>query len=363
MTPVTEHDWYAWHYDYDHPDTALARRLAAVQGAGPRRAGRGRSSAPLRAISLCAGQGRDLIGALAGHPRRHDVRARLVELDPRNADRARQAARAAGLPGVEGGDRRRGADRRLRRDDARLAGPGLRRVRQHNQRGRRAHGGLLHQPVPGAARWSGRRPLAPDSLPRICAWFTDRGFDRLWVSDRPRAGAPPPTASPARRNCCRTGAAPSPSAAITHVPVPLGIFLYLPNEAWYLPPVRFPPPRLCPDRLPHPHRWSGTDRPQRGSGLRTEEPLALCYRRRLSPVGGTEFGHDVRHVDTGGLGRDEQVGGDVAVGPPGGDQAQHLELAIGQPEPAGLAGVLASSVTPARRASEVIVSASGRAPS
>ena len=31
MTPVTERDWYAWHDDYDHPDTALARRLAAVQ--------------------------------------------------------------------------------------------------------------------------------------------------------------------------------------------------------------------------------------------------------------------------------------------------------------------------------------------
>jgi hypothetical protein len=32
-------------------------------------------------ISLCAGQGRDLLGVLADHPRREDVRARLVELD------------------------------------------------------------------------------------------------------------------------------------------------------------------------------------------------------------------------------------------------------------------------------------------
>ena len=56
---------------------------------------------PLRAISLCAGQGRDLISALAGHPRRYDVRARLVELDPRNTETARQAAQAAGLPRVE----------------------------------------------------------------------------------------------------------------------------------------------------------------------------------------------------------------------------------------------------------------------
>jgi hypothetical protein len=42
-----------------------------------------------------------VIGALAGHPRRGDVRARLVELDGRNVEIARQAARAAGLPGVE----------------------------------------------------------------------------------------------------------------------------------------------------------------------------------------------------------------------------------------------------------------------
>jgi len=55
----------------------------------------------VRLISLCAGQGRDVIGVLAGHPRRDDVRARLVELDERNVAVARQAARAAGLDGVE----------------------------------------------------------------------------------------------------------------------------------------------------------------------------------------------------------------------------------------------------------------------
>ena len=31
MAPVNERDWYTWHYDYDDPGTALARRLAAVQ--------------------------------------------------------------------------------------------------------------------------------------------------------------------------------------------------------------------------------------------------------------------------------------------------------------------------------------------
>jgi hypothetical protein len=84
MTHVTERDWFTWHDDYDHPGTALARRLAAVQEQ-IRAALNTAKPGPLRAISLCAGQGRDLIGALAGHPRQGDVRARLVELDPRNA--------------------------------------------------------------------------------------------------------------------------------------------------------------------------------------------------------------------------------------------------------------------------------------
>jgi hypothetical protein len=52
---------------------------------------------PIRVISVCAGQGHDLLGVLADHPRADDVRARLVELDPRNCD----AARATAPAGVE----------------------------------------------------------------------------------------------------------------------------------------------------------------------------------------------------------------------------------------------------------------------
>lgn len=55
----------------------------------------------VRLVSLCAGQGRDVIGALTGHPRRDEVRARLVELDERNVALARRAAQTAGLAGVE----------------------------------------------------------------------------------------------------------------------------------------------------------------------------------------------------------------------------------------------------------------------
>jgi hypothetical protein len=52
-------------------------------------------------ISMCAGQGRDVIAALSGHPRCGDVTARLVELDPDLARQARARAADAGLVNVE----------------------------------------------------------------------------------------------------------------------------------------------------------------------------------------------------------------------------------------------------------------------
>lgn len=93
-------DWVEWHRDYDDPGSLLSQRGERVQG--HLRAEFDRAPAgDIRLISLCAGQGRDVIGALAGHPRRGDVRARLVELDERNVALARQAAQSAGLHGVE----------------------------------------------------------------------------------------------------------------------------------------------------------------------------------------------------------------------------------------------------------------------
>ena len=65
----TQRDWLAWHRDYDEPGSLLSRRLELVQGhlhAELEHAPAG----GIRLISLCAGQGRDVIGVLAGHPRR-----------------------------------------------------------------------------------------------------------------------------------------------------------------------------------------------------------------------------------------------------------------------------------------------------
>jgi len=78
-------DWRAWHEPYDDPDSPLARRLACVRGhvAAWLNARRG------TVVSMCAGQGRDLLPLPPG------VRARLVELDPSNA------AVAASLAGAD----------------------------------------------------------------------------------------------------------------------------------------------------------------------------------------------------------------------------------------------------------------------
>jgi len=97
---MSQVNWKDWHAPYDDPESPMSRRLAAVQ----RRIRDALDSHPagqLRAISVCAGQGHDLLGVLREHPRCSEVVARLVELDAGNVLSAREAARAAGLARVE----------------------------------------------------------------------------------------------------------------------------------------------------------------------------------------------------------------------------------------------------------------------
>ena len=83
-------DWRAWHTAYDG-DTPLAQRLVIVQRAIAE-ALADAPPGPIRVISMCAGEGRDLLGVLEEHPRAGDVHGVLVELDPELAARARGAA-------------------------------------------------------------------------------------------------------------------------------------------------------------------------------------------------------------------------------------------------------------------------------
>jgi hypothetical protein len=91
-------EWVEWHRGYDDGHV-LGRRLGVVQDL-IRSALDSRPPGPIRIINMCAGDGRDLLGVLPGHPRRTDVHARLVELDPELAARARARA-AAVSPRIE----------------------------------------------------------------------------------------------------------------------------------------------------------------------------------------------------------------------------------------------------------------------
>lgn len=186
----TGRDWAAWHEAYDNPDTPLAQRLLAVQAriaealdqTGP---------GPLRAISICAGQGRDLIDVLRGHPRRRDVTARLVELDPGNAAAARQRAEDAGLTQVE-----------VVTGDAALTGVHAGLIPASLVLACGVFGNITDEDVArtircctglcvpgGTVVWTrGRRE--PDLVPQICDWFAAEGFALVGVSEP--AGVPEP---------------------------------------------------------------------------------------------------------------------------------------------------------------------------
>lgn len=92
-------EWVDWHraYEGDHPHT---RRLRVVQERIREALDR---SAPgeIRILSLCAGDGRDLLGVLPDHPRRNDVRARLVDLTPELVAAGREEIARQGLTQVE----------------------------------------------------------------------------------------------------------------------------------------------------------------------------------------------------------------------------------------------------------------------
>jgi Putative methyltransferase len=92
-------EWLKWHRAYDE-DPFMGGRLHEVQGR-IREVLDQRPAGPIRVISACAGDGRDLIGALVDHPRAHDVTALLVELSPDLVEVGRARASSAGFTGVK----------------------------------------------------------------------------------------------------------------------------------------------------------------------------------------------------------------------------------------------------------------------
>lgn len=172
-------DWVTWHKAYDDPSSSLSARLQRVR----RHLSRALDQAPcglVRLVSLCAGQGHDVLGVLPDHPRREDVRAVLVESDARNAGLARRHAAEAGLPQVE--VRQADASRVGSFADALPASVLLLcgifgNVSDRDIR-RTAEAAPSLCAAGATVIWTRhRRP--PDLTPQIRAWFAGAGFDEI----------------------------------------------------------------------------------------------------------------------------------------------------------------------------------------
>ncbi|HEX2485974.1 MAG TPA: SAM-dependent methyltransferase [Myxococcota bacterium] len=172
-------DWSDWHRAYDRPGSFLALRLAVVQmrirewlASAP--------AGPLRAVSLCAGEARDLLGALAGHERARDVRARLVELDGRNAAAARSAAARSSLAAVEVVEADAGVTDAWKGAvpaDLVLACGVFGNVSDADIEATVA--GLPALCAPGATVIWTRHRAAPDRTPDVRRWLASAGFEEI----------------------------------------------------------------------------------------------------------------------------------------------------------------------------------------
>jgi Methyltransferase domain len=196
-----ERDWVDWHQLYDVPGSMLARRLATVQDRISDALDAARPG-PLRAISVCAGQGRDLLTVLERHRRGGDVSARLVDLDPGNVAVAWQRASEAGLEKVEAvvGDASLiDAYDGMVPADLVLACGVFGNITDADIARTVSYLPALCSPGATVVWTRHRRP--PDLVPFVCDCFAEQQFEVAWLSDPAEqfgvgvhrfAGRPPP---------------------------------------------------------------------------------------------------------------------------------------------------------------------------
>ena len=188
---VTDSHWVRWHDSYADPSSSLSRRLLRVQHRVAQ-ALDDRVDGDIVVLSLCAGDGRDLLEPLSRHPRRLDVRAVLVELDPSNAERARRTVAAERLERVAV----RQADaavpahyRDVAPVDLLLACGIFSNISDDDvRRTVAALPPLLRSPTAdrrgGQVLWT-RHRRDPDLTPRIRGWFAECGFREIGFDTEP----------------------------------------------------------------------------------------------------------------------------------------------------------------------------------
>jgi hypothetical protein len=170
-------EWLEWHKGY-RPGSPLAKRLAVVQDL-IRTALDGCAPGLIRIISMCAGDGRDLLGVLDDHPRRGDVLARLVELDPELAGRGRGRAAAISpyLEFVNGDASTTSAYAGVAPADIVLVCGVFGNVTDEDIEWTVDH--LPTLCAPGATVIWTRGTFKPDITPVVRAWFEEDGFAEL----------------------------------------------------------------------------------------------------------------------------------------------------------------------------------------
>ncbi len=173
-------EWVDWHKGYAS-DTNQARRLRFVQDLLRQALDRA-PPGPVRVVSLCAGDGRDILGVLEDHSRRADVRALLVESDPDLVRIGREQARALGLAPeqleyLEADASRTDALKGKVPAQIVLVCGIFGNVTDEDVRNTIHHLPELLAPG-GCALWT-RGRFEPDLTPAIRQWLGEEGFDEL----------------------------------------------------------------------------------------------------------------------------------------------------------------------------------------
>lgn len=93
-------DWTLWLGQYDRPRSPLSHRLLSVRRLIAKHIDR-TAPRPVTVVSICAGDGRDILEVLAARDDASRVKATLVELDPRLCAGARARASEIRLTGID----------------------------------------------------------------------------------------------------------------------------------------------------------------------------------------------------------------------------------------------------------------------
>ncbi|MCG5441411.1 class I SAM-dependent methyltransferase [Micromonospora sp. NIE79] len=169
-------DWYAWHSPYADEGSPLARRLRLVQHHVATWLDE-RPGKPASVVSMCAGQGRDILDVLASRPDATRAEVTLIEWDPRNVAAARARAATQNLDTVtviqaDAGDL--ASYRQAAPADLVIMAGVLGNISDAD-----AHATINALPQLCAADatviWT-RTRRAPDLTPRIRTWLADAGF-------------------------------------------------------------------------------------------------------------------------------------------------------------------------------------------